>query len=245
MFKRKLKKELIIGISILASIFVYLLGVFFFNPKQEDNQVVEVKNMKQEEIVTKLDELQATINKDIVGYLTFEQNENPKTQMLPVLLTEGDYYMTHDLYGNKDGCGAVFIDKTEISKESNNTIVYGHSSIKKDCNFTFFKNYKDQKYFKDNEYFTYTNENNEEEKYQVLFMSMINLDSSDGVYLDWYNSYFHNIEDLIEVLNQTSQYAVSDKRIFTLNENDKIMTFVTCDMSQKNARYVLIAKKIS
>ncbi|MCI6271519.1 MAG: class B sortase [Erysipelotrichaceae bacterium] len=244
MFKRKLRKEVYITLTLIAIMFISI-SVFTKNKSNEtETTIVEVKNISKEEIKTKLDELQSTINKDIVGYFTFEQNTNPDTNILPVLLTEGDYYMNHDLYGKKDGCGAVFIDKKEVSDESNNIIVYGHSSIKKDCNFTFFKSYKEKTYFDNNEYFTYTDAEGEH-KYQVLFMSMHDLNDSNGVYLDWYNSYFHSTEEFIEVLNKTSEFSVTDKRPFTLDENDKILTLVTCDMSKKDARFVLFAKEVS
>ena len=244
MFKRKLRKEVYITLTLIAIMFISI-SVFTKNKSNEtETTIVEVKNISKEEIKTKLDELQSTINKDIIGFFTFNQNTNPDTNILPVLLTEGDYYMNHDLYGKKDGCGAVFIDKKEVSDESNNIIVYGHSSIKKDCNFTFFKSYKEKTYFDNNEYFTYTDAEGEH-KYQILFMSMHDLNDSNGVYLDWYNSYFHSIEEFIEVLNKTSEYAVTDKRPFILNENDKILTLVTCDMSKKDARFVLFAKEVS
>ena len=243
-FKRKLRKEVYITLILIIVMFSTISFLTRNKGAKEENKVVEVKNISKEEVKTKLDELQSTVNKDIVGFFTFNQNTNPDTHTLPVILTEGDYYMTHDMQGKKDGCGAVFIDKKEVSDESNNIIVYGHSSIKKDCNFTFFKSYKEKTYFDKNEYFTYTNENNETKKYQILFMSMIDLESSEGAYLDWYNSYFHNTEEFIEVLNKTSEYAVTGKRPFTLNENDKILTLVTCDMSKKDARYVLFAKEV-
>lgn len=245
MFKRKLRKEVYITFILIIVMFSAISFLTRNKGDKEENKIIEVKDISTQEVVTELDKLQSTINKDIVGYFTFEQNTNPDTNILPVLLTEGDYYMNHDLYGKKDGCGAVFIDKKEVSDESNNIIVYGHSSIKKDCNFTFFKSYKEKTYFDNNEFFTYTDSSNNEKKYQILFMSMIDLESSEGAYLDWYNSYFHSTEEFIEVLNKTSEFSVTDKRPFTLDENDKILTLVTCDMSKKDARFVLFAKEVS
>ncbi|MCI6272717.1 MAG: class B sortase [Erysipelotrichaceae bacterium] len=245
-FKRKLKKKSKMILSILAISSLGIASILITTNKKgtEENKIIEVKDISTQEVVTELDKLQATVNKEIIGFFTFEQNTNHDTKTLPVILTEGDYYMTHDAFGNKDGCGAVFIDKKEVSDESNNIIVYGHSSLKKDCNFTFFKSYKEKTYFNQNEFFTYTNENNETKKYQILFMSMIDLESSEGAYLDWYNSYFHSTDEFIEVLNKTSEYAVTDKRGFTLNEDDNILTLVTCDMSKKDARFVLFAKEV-
>lgn len=239
--KKKLKKRIKIFLVIISVLVLVNIVYIFNNSKKEINTEykVELSNIKPK---TKLEEYQATVNKDIIGYFTFKQNDNAATQTLPVILTNDDFYMTHNMYGKKDSCGAVFIDSNEFSDESNNIIVYGHSSTKKNCNFTFFKNFKDKTYFNKNEYFTYTDKDGEH-KYEILFMSLIDMESIDGVYLDWYNSYFHDTDEFDDVLNKTSEYSVSEKREFTIDEDDKILTLVTCDMSKKDARFVLFAKE--
>lgn len=242
---KKLKKNAKFILIGLAGITITTAS--FFMLKDKDNKQIEkinvvdmVNETTNKEVL--LNDMTLSINKDIIGYFTFEQNTNPDTKILPVILTEGDYYMNHDMYGNKDGCGAIFIDSLETDENSNNTIVYGHSSTKKYCNFTFFKSYKEKTYFNQNEYFTYTDTEGEH-KYQILFMSMYDLENHD-IYLDWYNNYFESEQQLIEVLNKSSEYAVSDKRLFTIDKDDKILTLVTCDMSKKDARFVIYAKEV-
>ncbi len=67
-------------------------------------------------------------NEDIVGYLSvFDTNINT-----PIVQTgDNTYYQDHNIYGQEDMNGAVYVDATsELDELGKNTVVYGRTDIK-------------------------------------------------------------------------------------------------------------------
>ena len=104
-FKKKLKKEVWIFLSILI-VLILIVNLNIGKKEKVDYLVTTKEILKKDK--NKLEELQANINKDIIGYLTFENNGDKRE--LPVLYTDSEFYMNHDIYGKKDSAGSIFIN---------------------------------------------------------------------------------------------------------------------------------------
>lgn len=65
------------------------------------------------------------INKDVVGWIKVENT----SINYPILQSNNnDVYLTSDIYGNYDSCGAIFLDYRNSSKfEDKNSMIYGHN----------------------------------------------------------------------------------------------------------------------
>ena len=98
--------------------------------------------------------------------------------------------MLHDLNGNYDTMGTCFMEKEIVDiTTANNYIINGNSSLTKDRNFTFLKNYCDPDYFNTNTTFTLIDLNEDRFEYQIIGIASFDLTNED-TYLDWYSSYF-------------------------------------------------------
>lgn len=93
------------------------------------------------------------INDDVIFLLKFQDADI--LHSIPVVYTDdGDYCMKHNVYGNYDTMGAVFIEEQCSQIEaSNNYLINGHSSKTRKWSFTFFKNFVRKSYFDANSEF--------------------------------------------------------------------------------------------
>lgn len=173
------------------------------------------------------------INKDTLFILKINGKE------FPVVKGNDEYYLHHDIYNKEDKFGTVFLDN-DFTDE--NLLIYGHSSTKKDIIFTFMKKYLNDDFYNENNTFKITLEN-EEKEYQILALKSLNLEVDND--RSFFKTNFDTLENKLNYINNF--YDKADK-IFTENisisKNNKLITFVTCDLEKKDARFLILASEV-
>jgi SrtB family sortase len=239
----KLKKKAAILLVLIAFLVAGMVSWRFRYPIAESFQMTvtqadEYENKPDERPKT-LEDWQK-INPDIRFLINFDSKGI--LYSFPVLVTDkADFYMNHNVWGNYDTMGAVFIDKTECPLAiSNNWIIYGHSSKHRQWAFTFLKNYTEAAYFKANPTFILIDENGEHICSVISFASY-NV-SKDDTYMGWYNNRFSNTQAVENMLKGSKPYVLQQKSDFKY-DGRQLLTLVTCDMEQLETRYVTFAEK--
>lgn len=241
--KRKLKVKKSAFITIVIIITVLMIGIGYLNK----NKIYETFNVNvsiSEQYQTKMDEKPKTlqewqeINNDVVFLLKFQDADI--LHSIPVVYTDdGDYYMKHNVYGNYDTMGAVFMEEQDSPiEDSNNYLINGHSSKTKNWSFTFFKNFVRESYFDANSEFI-LEDDLDEHQYKIISFAEYDIDQEE-VYLDWYNNVIQDYDHLKEIMTNSEPYIINRIDGFTYH-GQQLLTLITCNMDKKNSRYVLTA----
>lgn len=250
--KKSNYKKLIIIILILVIIAcLAYIGYYFYsktkNKALNDNLAEYIEeNIEQtdrantkSELLLKLEELKKQ-NSDLIGWLEIsDTNIN-----YPVMQTDNnDYYVDHNFNREYSMWGAIFLDKDcDLSKPSNNLLIYGHRSKEGEMFETLTK-YKDEEFYKSHKTFNFTTLT-EESEYKIIavFQSQIFYTHQDvfKYYFfkgteneDEFNNYVENVKKL-------SMYNIEDTAIY----GDELITLSTCDYHVEDGRFVVVAKKI-
>ena len=188
----------------------------------DDNTDTKTKDLDPDTIDVDFDKLCADYP-DVVGYI---YSANTLIQQ-PIQYSKGnDYYLTHDLKGNTNNNGSIFIEQLNSGNFSdNNTIIYGHN-MKTGMMFANLTLYKDKGYYNSHPYlYIYTPSQN----YRVDLYAGFVCEHDDEVYAT--------------SLTQDQLKAMAAKSTFTSNigtPTGKTVTLSTCSYEFNNARYVVV-----
>ena len=183
-----------------------------------------------------------TVNSDVTGWLTI-----PDTNIdLPIMQAEdNDYYLSHDLYGEKDPYGLPYIDyRVPIKKDywAKNTIVYGHNM---NAGYVFHQliGYRDADFYKDHPFLTFDTVYNESE--WVVFAAFeANTDAGRGEVFEYYNY----VTSTSEEKAQWYIDEVTARSYFTnpvdVNTSDTFLTLQTCSNNRTDTKLCIVARKL-
>ena len=184
------------------------------------------------------------LNHEVVGWI-----EIPDSKVnFPVLQTkDNDFYLSHDYMKKYSETGAIFADyryKLTSGKMPDNTIIYGHNTL----NGTFFgalHQYKKLDYIKLHPVINFSTLYNES-KYKIFACFFANVDGAQdkGVVFDYHNRILFNDETAFK-----SFYDEVMKRSYyntdvDVKYGDELITLSTCSLEIKNARFVIVARKL-
>lgn len=184
-----------------------------------------------EDVQIDLEALQG-INSEIVGWIQFDSEEMPS---YPLLYSgDDDKYLRTDIYGNETTAGCIFIEGANSPDMSDyHTIIYGHN-MKNLSMFGSLKNYKNEGFYEDNQYFTvYT----EDIAYRYEIFAYRDVAEDDAVYTIGFGPN-ETYEDFIGELIRNS-YKDTGVEVAT---EDRIVTLSTC--STEGMRFVVHAVRI-
>ena len=176
-------------------------------------------------------------NKDVVGILVFDNRViyEPIVQAL-----NNDFYVRRNIEKQYANAGIPFIS-ANCNIDSQNVVIYGHSSKWSNIIFTPLMSYVDENYYQKHPTFEFITKNKTRtyKIFDVMNIDLNNLnDSLEFTHSSWDTSNEFNafISDSINRgLYKTKESATS---------NDKLMTLVTCDTRDNNKRIVVLAKQI-
>lgn len=192
------------------------------------------------ERMLKVKELQKE-NTDIVGWIEISgTNIN-----YPVLQGEdNDYYLKHNYKHEYISTGSIFLDKDyDFNKPSDNLLIYGHRN-KVGLMFDELIKYKDESFYKEHKTIRFTTEKSDD-TYEVMsvFYSRVYYTDETNVFR-YYN--FVNAKnglDYAEFVKNAKESSLYDTGVTAIYGN-QLMTLSTCDYSQQNGRFAVIAKKV-
>ncbi len=164
---------------------------------------------------------------DVVGYI---YGANTKVQYPIVQSSSNDYYLNHDLDGNVNNNGSIFMEHLCSSDFSDqNTIIYGHN-MKSGLMFANLTNYKSQSYYNAHPYFyIYT----PSQTYKLNMYAGFVCEHDDEVYA--------------LSLSQSQLEAMAAKSTFKSNigtPTGRVVTLSTCSYEFNDARYVVVGELV-
>ena len=184
------------------------------------------------------------LNPEVVGWI-----EIPDSVVnFPVLQTkDNDFYLTHDYLKKYSETGAIFADyryKLTSGKMPDNTIIYGHNTL----NGTFFgalHQYKKLDYIKSHPVINF-NTLYKESKYKIFACFFVNVDGAqdNGVVFDYHNRIiFQDEADFKSFYDEVMKRTYYNTEV-DVKYGDELITLSTCSLEIKNARFVIVARKV-
>lgn len=205
--------------------------------KIEPTQVTEEKTEK----MLKLEELQKE-NNEIIGWLEIEgTNIN-----YPVLQgTDNEFYMKNNYKKEKSKNGSIFLDKSyNWDIPSSNLLLYGHNN-KNGTMFQDLLKYKSENFYNEHTKIKFTT-NKEDSTYEIMsvFYSRVYYKSDKNVFRYYYFVNANNEQEYNDFVNNAKKLSIYDTGV-NANYGDQLLTLSTCEYSQEDGRFVVVAKKIN
>ncbi len=180
------------------------------------------------------------LNPDMVGWMKID---NTKVNY-PVMHTPGrtDHYLHLDFYGNYSSHGCLYArEQCDITLPSDNITIYGHN-MNDGSMFAALLKYRDRSFWEDHRYITFDTLM-EHHTYEIFAVFRTTASKGEGFtyhqFIDAKDEAEYN-----EYIADCQSIALYDTGI-TPTYGDKLITLSTCEYSQKNGRFVVVAKRIS
>ena len=249
---KKIKKIAIIILSVVlicsvVSIIAIKYIEYIHNKIQiEVSKVLETIEIPQEEITEQKTERMLQVselkkeNAEIVGWLEIEgTNIN-----YPVLQgINNDYYLTHNYKHEKVSGGSLFLDTSyDFSIPSSNLLIYGHRN-KKGLLFEDLIKYKQEEFYKQHTTIRFTTEE-ADDTYEIIavFNSRVYYQNEKNVFRYYFFVNAENKEEYEAFVTNSKKVSLYETGV-TAEYGEQLLTLSTCDYSQKNGRFVVVAKK--
>lgn len=194
-------------------------------------------------------------NSDFKGWITIKDTDVDN----PIYQTDNnDYYINYNQKKQRSAYGALFFDYRNIltkGKTDDNITIYGHQ-MKNGSMFGGLAKYKNLDYYKKHPIVELTTLE-EYSKYKICYMFLLNADpkgdynprkdykdGAEGDYVfDIAKTNFKNKAEFEEWNNEAFQRSIIDTAVDT-KYGDQFLTLVTCSKDFKDARFVIIARKV-
>ena len=180
-------------------------------------------------------------NSDIVGWIEIEgTNIN-----YPVLQgADNDYYLDHDYKGNTVIGGSLFLDKDyNFNIPSSNLLIYGHRNTQ-GLMFEDLVKYESEDFYNQHKIIRFTTAY-DDSKYEILsaFKSRVYYQNETNVFRYYFFVNANNETEYNEFVKNSKQASLYETNV-TAEYGEQLMTLSTCEYSQENGRFAVVAKKI-
>lgn len=243
-------RHIIILVGLLAG---GMIASFYFSQKDTEKEpfdytefltpvVITTENPEHPEETVEVEVLDLSLellkqkNPDVVAIIEFDDKV---IEEAIVQATDNEYYVRRDLEGKKAAAGASFID-CNSSLDAENTVIYGHSSTKRNIIFTPLMEYKSHDYFIAHPSFTLETEAGTD---MYLIFSVFMYDTEDEAQApDFVISNWEEATDKAYYLVSLKDRSMYETGV-SVESSDKLVTLVTCDTEDSGNRLVIVAKK--
>lgn len=178
-------------------------------------------------------------NRKIVGWLKIDGTNID----YPVMQTvNNEYYLDHNYDQEYDKNGSLFMDKDcDVAHPNDNMIIYGHH-MKSGKMFGQLNYYAKESFYKEHPSFMFDTIY-EEGTYDVMYVFRSKIYNEDEVVFKYYKFLDATSEaEFDSNMNEMAQMSLYDTGI-KAKYGDKLITLSTCDNSESNGRFVVVAKK--
>lgn len=179
-------------------------------------------------------------NQKLIGWLTVDGT----TIDYPVMQTSNnDYYLEHNYNQEYDKNGSIFLDYTcNAAFPNDNMIIYGHN-MKSGKMFGSLKKYASEDFYRQHPQIHFDTIY-DEGIYDVMYVFRSRIYSEEEIVFKYYqfidatseDEFYSNMEEMASM----SLYRTG----ITANYGDRLITLSTCDSSETNGRFVVVAKKV-
>ncbi len=178
-------------------------------------------------------------NPDLVGWIQIEGTD----LNYPVMQTPDrpDYYLTRDFEGNTSKRGCIYVDEDcDVFAPSDNLTIYGHH-MRDGSMFTTVTRYASRSYCQEHPYIQF-NTLLERHTYEVIAVFKTSANIGQGF---CYNAFVNaanaaEFDEYVATCKTLSMYDIEA----TATYGDKLITLSTCEYTQDNGRFVVVAKLV-
>jgi sortase B len=197
---------------------------------------------EEEQELTVLSEYETLYNKNkkLIGWLKIDDTNID----YPVMQTSNnEYYLDHNYNQEYDKNGSLFLDaECDIVNRNTNLIIYGHhmSSGKM---FGNLNKYSSEQYYKDHSIIQFDTIY-EKGTYQVMYVFRSKIYNEDEITFKYYQFFDASSEqEFNSYMQEMAALALYDTGV-TASYGDELLTLSTCDYSEEDGRFVVVAKRI-
>lgn len=259
--KERLRKLLVAAASLIAiGCFTYF-GVYYYFSARTNAEYTELAALKgSDTLVTNkkkndfalhkqtikmpdvLDEYKTLYekNKKLIGWLKIDDTIID----YPVMQTgDNEYYLDHNFNQEYDKNGSLFLDyNCNIYPRSTNLIIYGHH-MKSGQMFGQLQKYAKESYGEKHSIIRFDSIY-EEAEYQVMYVFRSQVYNEDEFVFKYYQFIDANSEEEFNsYMEEMAGLSLYDTGV-TASYGDSLLTLSTCDNSQTDGRFVVVAKRI-
>lgn len=179
-------------------------------------------------------------NKKLIGWLKIDDTIID----YPVMQTsDNKYYLEHNFNQEYDKNGSLFLDcACSVYPRSTNLIIYGHH-MKSGQMFGQLQKYAKESYYEKHKEIQFDTIY-EKGTYEVMYVFRSQVYNEDDLVFKYYQFINANsgteFQSYMEEMKKLSLYDTG----VTAGYGDSLLTLSTCDNSQKDGRFVVVAKKI-
>ena len=179
-------------------------------------------------------------NKSIIGWLKIDDTNID----YPVMQTSNnEYFLNHNFEGEEDKNGSLFLDKDcDVIHRSTNLIVYGHH-MKSGKMFGSLNKYSDISYYEKHPFIQFDTIY-EKGVYQVMYVFRDKVRNEDTITFKYYQFIDANSADEfnsnMQEMAKMSLYHTGVEATYS----DQLLTLSTCDHTEEDGRFVVVAKRV-
>ncbi len=257
----KKRKIMIMLLSMLAISCLAYVGVYYYQYEKNGVDYHNLAKLKEKDSA-KANEKGYTItlvneNKEIPPILAkYETLYNKNKKLIgwlkiadtnidyPVMQTSNnEYYLDHNFDQQYDKNGSLFLDKDcNAAFPNTNMIIYGHH-MKSGKMFGNLNHYSKESYYKEHPQIQFDTIY-EEGIYDVMYVFRSRIYNADEVVFKYYQFFDVNSEDeFYSAMDEMARMSLYDTGVVP-EYGDKFITLSTCDNSEEDGRFVVVAKKV-
>ena len=254
-----MRKSIYISITIICLLTTIISGVVIYRHFKEANKQKEMYESLAQivddtdtstEVSTQLEKKEPVIlpeyaelymqNKDMVGWIRI----NDTNINYPVMqsIDKPNFYLKHGFDKSYTDYGCPYVaESCDLSKPSDNIIVYGHH-MKNGSMFSDLEKFKKKDYWEEHKTFNF-NTLYAKQTYEIIavFKTVVYTESSSEFkYFQFSDA--ESPEHFNNYISKCKTKAIYETGV-TAEYGDKLITLSTCEYSNTNGRLVLVAKK--
>ena len=260
--QEKQRRRTVVICSLVAVICLGYVIFYYYLYERNSNEYEHLASLKTEENVTVNNEVHINYtkeeekkelvvlekykklfsqNKSLIGWIKIDDTNID----YPVMQTvNNEYYLKHNYNQEYDKNGSIFLDKDcDITNPGTNMIIYGHhmSSGKM---FGKLDLYSSKEYYEKHPIIQFDTIY-EEGRYQIMYVFRSRIYNEDEIVFKYYQFFDASTpEEFDSHMNEMAKLSLYNTGV-TATYGDKLITLSTCDRSEQDGRFVVVAKKIN
>ena len=180
-------------------------------------------------------------NKKLIGWLKIADTNID----YPVMQTSNnEYYLDHNYDQEYDKNGSLFLDKDcNAAFPNTNMIIYGHH-MKSGKMFGNLNYYAKESYYKEHPRILFDTIY-EEGIYDIMYVFRSRIYNENEVVFKYYQFFdVNSADEFYSAMDEMARMSLYDTGV-TAEYGDKLITLSTCDNSEEDGRFVVVAKKVN
>lgn len=256
------RKTVIVFASLIAAICFGYFGVYYFFAERTNVDYEELAELKGSDALSGVEQEKNDFsihktgnklpdvleeyktlyekNKKLIGWLKIDDTNID----YPVMQTSNnEYYLDHNFNQEYDKNGSIFMDYAcSAYPRSTNLILYGHH-MKSGNMFGNLQKYAKESYGQEHALIQFDTIY-EEATYQVMYVFRSQVYNEDDAVFKYYQFIDANSEtEFNYYMDEMAKLSLYDTGV-TASYGDSLLTLSTCDHSQEDGRFVVVAKRI-